>query len=229
MQVAVITGSNGLIGQATCRKLAQSGFLAVGIDIAAESKGNWPYYQCDLTDLERMGDTLAAIEKEHGLIRVLYNNAGVFHPETDWLEVPPDQYDDTMSANVRVPFFASQWVAKRLIMAGQGGSIVTTASVAGLKGSTVVEYGASKAAVINMTKSLGRRLGKHGIRVNAVAPGLIKTAMGARVPEISKQRAMSSALGRAGEPEEIASVVDFLVSDAASFMTCTTVEVSGGA
>jgi 3-oxoacyl-[acyl-carrier protein] reductase len=143
--------------------------------------------------------------------------------------VPPSQYDDTMSVNVRVPFFASQWVAKRLIAAGQGGSIVTTASVAGLNGSTVVEYGASKAAVINMTKSLGRRLGKHGIRVNAVAPGLIKTAMGARVPEISKQRAMTSALGRAGEPEEIASVVDFLVSDAASFMTCTTVEVSGGA
>src|SRR5580692_10175224 len=227
MQVAVITGSNGLIGQATCRKLAQSGFLAVGIDIGAESKGNWPHYQCDLTDLDRMGETLASIEKDHGLIRVLYNNAGVFHPETDWLEVPPDQYDHTMAANVRVPFFASQWVAKRLVAEGQGGSIVTTASVAGLNGSTVVEYGASKAAII-MTKSLGRRLGKHNIRVNAVAPGLIKTAMGARVPEISRQRALNSALGRAGEPEEIASVVDFLVSDSASFVTCTTIEVSGG-
>jgi 3-oxoacyl-[acyl-carrier protein] reductase len=228
MQVAVITGSNGLIGQATCRKLAQSGFLTVGIDIGAESKGNWPYYQCDLTHLDRMGDTLAAIERDHGLIRVLYNNAGIFHPETDWLDVPPDQYDDTMAANVRVPFFASQWVAKRLIAAGEAGSIVTTASMAGVNGSTVVEYGASKAAVINMTKSLGRRLGKHGIRVNAIAPGLIKTAMGARVPEISKQRALTSALGRPGEPEEIASVVDFLVSDAASFVTCTTIEVSGG-
>jgi 3-oxoacyl-[acyl-carrier protein] reductase len=161
-----------------------------------KQEGNWPYYACDLTDLDRMGDTLAAIEKDHGLIRVLYNNAGVFHPEVDWLEVPPDQYDDTMAANVRVPFFASQWVAKRLIASGQGGSIVTTASVAGLNGSTVVEYGASKAAVINMTKSMGRRLGKHGIRVNAIAPGLIKTAMGARVPEVSKQRALSSALGR---------------------------------
>ncbi|WP_428484427.1 SDR family NAD(P)-dependent oxidoreductase [Rhodopila sp.] len=229
MQVAVITGSNGLIGQATCRKLAQSGFLAVGVDIGAESKGNWPYYQCDLTELDRMASTLAAIETDHGLIRVLYNNAGVFHPETDWLDVPPEQYDDTMAANVRVPFFASQWMAKRLIAAGQGGSIVTTASIAGLNGSMVAEYGASKAAVINMTKSLGRRLGQHGIRVNAIAPGLIKTAMGARVPEVSKQRALSSALGRAGEPEEIAAVVDFLVSDAASFVTCTTIEVSGGA
>jgi NAD(P)-dependent dehydrogenase (short-subunit alcohol dehydrogenase family) len=228
MQVAVITGSNGLIGQATCRKLAQSGYLAVGIDIGAESKGNWPYYQCDLTDLARLDETFAAIERDHGLIRVLYNNAGVFHPETDWLDTPPDQYDATMNANVRVPYFASQWVAKRLVAANETGSIVTTASVAGLNGSTVVEYGTSKAAVINMTKSLGRRLGKHGIRVNAVAPGLIKTAMGARVPEISNPRALTSALGRAGEPEEIASVIDFLVSDAASFITCTTIEVSGG-
>src|SRR3954470_7821643 len=138
MQVAVITGSNGLIGQATCRKLTQSGFLTVGIDIGAESKGNWPYYQCDLTDLTRMGETLAQIEAEHGLIRALYNNAGVFHPEKDWLDVAPDQFDETMSANVRVPYFASQWVAKRLIAAGQGGCIVTTASMAGVNGSTVV-------------------------------------------------------------------------------------------
>jgi NAD(P)-dependent dehydrogenase (short-subunit alcohol dehydrogenase family) len=227
--VAVVTGSNGLIGQATCRKLTQSGFLAVGIDVGAESKGNWPYYQCDLTDLDQMDRTFATIEKDHGLIRVLYNNAGVFHPEEDWLDVRPEQYDATMDANMRVPFFASQWVAKRLVAAGLGGSIITTASMAGVNGSTVVEYGASKAAVINMTKSLGRRLGGHGIRVNAIAPGLINTAMGARVPEVSRQRAMNSALGRAGEPEEIAAVVDFLASDAASFVTCATIEVNGGA
>jgi NAD(P)-dependent dehydrogenase (short-subunit alcohol dehydrogenase family) len=227
-KVAVITGSNGLIGQATCRKLMQSGFLAVGVDIGADSRGNWPYYQCDLTDLGQLAQTFAAIEQEHGLIRVLYNNAGVFHPEKDWLDVPPEQFDATMSVNVRVPFFASQWVARRLIAEGQGGSIITTASVAGVNGSTVVEYGASKAAVINMTKSLGRRLGRHDIRVNAIAPGLINTAMGARVPEISKKRALDSALGRAGEPEEIASVVDFLASDAASFVTCATIEVNGG-
>ena len=227
-KVSVITGSNGAIGQATCRKLAESGFSVVGVDIGASGVGNWPYYACDLTDLSRLDETFAAIEKEHGLIRVLYNNAGVFYPESDWLETPPEQFDQTMSVNVRVPFFAAQWVAKRLIAAGQGGSIVTTASMAGQSGSTVVEYGASKAAVINMTRSLGRRLGRHDIRVNAIAPGLIKTAMGARVPEVSKARALNSALQRAGEPEEIASVVDFLVSDAASFITCTTIDVNGG-
>jgi 3-oxoacyl-[acyl-carrier protein] reductase len=228
-KVAVITGSNGKIGQATCRRLMQSGWLAVGIDVGADGAGNWPYYQCDLGMLDRMAATLTEIERQHGLIRALYNNAGVFHPETDWLDVPPEQFDDTMSVNVRVPYFASQFVAKRLIAAGEGGAIVTTASMAGVNGSTVVEYGASKAAVINMTKSLGRRLGRHNIRVNAIAPGLVETAMGAGVPAVSRQRALNSALGRTGEPEEIAAVVDFLLSDAASFITCTTIEVNGGA
>ncbi|MBN8874927.1 MAG: SDR family oxidoreductase [Rhodospirillales bacterium] len=228
-KVAVVTGSNGLIGQATCRRLMQSGWTAVGIDIGAAGTGNWPHYGCDLADLSAMDATLAAIERDHGLIRALFNNAGVYHSEGEWLEADAEQFDHTMAVNVRVPYFATQWVAKRLIASGEGGAIVNTASTAGLNGSTVVEYGASKAAVVNMTKSLGRHLGRHGIRVNAVAPGLIKTAMGARVPDTAKQRAMASALGRAGEPEEIASVVDFLMSDAASFITCTTIEVSGGA
>ena len=188
-KVAVITGSNGLIGQATCRRLAQSGHLAIGIDVGAEGAGNWPHYQCDLTDLARMEATLTAIERDHGLIRVLFNNAGIYYPEKDYLDVPPDQFDATMAVNVRVPYFASQWMAKRLIVAGQPGAIVSTASSAGQRGSTVVEYGASKAAVINLTKSLGARLGRHGIRVNAIAPGLINTAMGARTPQVAKERA----------------------------------------
>jgi NAD(P)-dependent dehydrogenase (short-subunit alcohol dehydrogenase family) len=227
--VAVITGSNGLIGQATCRRLAQAGYLAVGIDVGAEGAGNWPHHQCDLSDLDRLETTLAAIEREHGLIRVLFNNAGVYHPDSDFLDVPPAQFDATLEVNLRAPFFASQWVANRLIAAGQTGAIVNTASSAGQRGSTVVEYGASKAAVINLTKSLGTRLGRHGIRVNAIAPGLINTAMGARTPQVAKERAKGSALGRAGEPEEIASVVEFLVSDAASFVTCATIGVNGGA
>jgi NAD(P)-dependent dehydrogenase (short-subunit alcohol dehydrogenase family) len=228
-KVAVVTGSNGLIGQATCRRLAQSGYLAVGIDVGADGAGNWPHYQCDLTDLRAMETTLTAIENDHGLIRVLFNNAGVYHPEHDFLDVGGAQFDSTMAVNVRVPFFASQWVAKRLIAAAQPGAIVNTASSAGQRGSTVVEYGASKAAVINLTRSLGTRLGPHGIRVNAIAPGLINTAMGARTPQIAKDRAKASALGRAGEPAEIATVVDFLVSDAASFITCETIDVNGGA
>ena len=172
-QVAVITGANGRIGAATCAKLAQSGYHVVGIDIGADGVGNWPYYSCDLTDLGQLQTVLEQIEREHGLIRVLHNNAGVFHPETDYLDVRPEQYDQTLDVNVKAPFFTTQWVAKRLIAEGKSGAIVSTASAAGQRGSQVVDYGASKAAVINMTKSLSRALGKHNIRVNAIAPGLI--------------------------------------------------------
>ena len=133
-----------------------------------------------------------------------------------------------LSVNLKVPYFAAQWVARRLIAEGQGGSIITTASLAGQAGSASVEYGASKAAVINMTKSIGRQLGKHGIRVNAIAPGLIDTAMGDQVPAGARRRALGGALGRVGEPEEVASVVAFLASDDASFVTCTTIDVNGG-
>jgi 3-oxoacyl-[acyl-carrier protein] reductase len=227
-KVAVITGSNGLIGQATCRRLVQSGHIVVGIDIGAEGAGDWSHRQCDLRDLASMESTLTAIERDHGLIRVLFNNAGVVHIGTDWLDVMPEQFDDTISVNLRVPFFASQWMARRLIAAGQTGAIVNTASYAGQRGSTNIDYGASKAALINLTRSLGARLGRHGIRVNAIAPGLINTAMGARVPQSTRDFALACPLGRLGEPEEIASVVDFLVSDAASFITCATIDVNGG-
>ncbi len=227
-KVAVITGSNGRIGAATCRRLAQDGYRAVGIDIGAESVGNWPYYACDMTDLARMAETLARIEAEQGLIQVLFNNAGIYRASDSFLDVPPAQFDDVLSVNLKVPYFAAQWVAKRLIAEGKGGSIITTASLAGQAGSTSVEYGASKAAVINMTKSIGRQLGKHGIRVNAIAPGLIDTAMGDQVPAGARRRALGGALGRIGEPEEIASVVAFLASDDASFVTCTTIDVNGG-
>ena len=227
-KVAVITGSNGRIGAATCRRLAQDGYRAVGIDIGAESAGNWPYYACDMTDLARMAETLARIEAEQGLIQVLFNNAGIYRASDSFLDVPPAQFDDVLSVNLKVPYFAAQWVARRLIAEGQGGSIITTASLAGQAGSTAVEYGASKAAVINMTKSIGRQLGRHGIRVNAIAPGLIDTAMGDQVPAGARKRALGGALGRIGQPEEIASVVAFLASDDASFVTCATIDVNGG-
>lgn len=227
-KVAVVTGSNGRIGAATCRRLAADGYLAVGIDLGAESVGNWPYYACDITDLDGLRATLGRIEAEQGLIRVLFNNAGIYRASESFLDVPPSQFDEVLSVNLRVPYFAAQWVARRLVAEGQGGSIITTASLAGQAGSSAVEYGASKAAVINMTKSIGRQLGRHGIRVNAIAPGLIDTAMGAQVPAGARKRALASALARVGEPEEIASVVAFLASDDASFVTCATIDVNGG-
>jgi 3-oxoacyl-[acyl-carrier protein] reductase len=176
-----------------------------------------------------MGETFAAIEREHGLISVLFNNAGVYHDGENFLDATPEGFDQTLDVNLRVPFFATQLVAKRLIAEGQPGAIVNTASLAGQAGSGVVDYGAAKAALINFTKSAARALGKHGIRVNAIAPGVIDTAMGRRVPEANRARILAgSALGRIGEPEEIANVVNFLASDEASYITGATIDVNGG-
>ncbi|HST74293.1 MAG TPA: SDR family oxidoreductase, partial [Acetobacteraceae bacterium] len=109
------------------------------------------------------------------------------------------------------------------------GAIINTASLAGQAGSGVVDYGAAKAGLINFTKSAARSLGKHGIRVNAIAPGVIDTAMGRRVPEANRARILAaSALGRMGEPEEIANVVNFLASDESSYITGATIDVNGG-
>ncbi len=228
-RVAVITGSNGRIGQASCVRLAREGLLAVGIDVGLSAAGNWPHFQCDLADLEQMRETFAKIESEHGLVRVLFNNAGIYHDGTDFLDASPDGFDSTFDVNMRTPFFATQLVAKRLIASDQTGAIVNTASLAGQAGSAVVDYGAAKAALINFTRSAARALGPRGIRVNAIAPGLIDTAMGARVGEASRTRMLTqSALRRIGTPEEIANVVNFLASDESSFVTGATIDVNGG-
>ena len=92
-KIAVVTGSNGQIGQASCRRLARAGFVAVGVDVGATGAGNWPHYQCDLADLARMRETFAAIEREHGLISVLFNNAGVYHDGENFLDTTPEGFE----------------------------------------------------------------------------------------------------------------------------------------
>lgn len=227
-KVAVVTGSNGLTGQAICKNLTEQGYTVIGMDIAESGKGGYAYRKCDVTDYEQIKTTIAAIDAEHGTIRVLVNNAGVWHGKT-FFEIAPSDYDFTYGVNARAPFFLSQEVAKRLIAAGGGGVIVNLASIVATAGSGVTDYGGSKAAVVNLTKSLAKPLGPHGIRVAAVSPGTINTAMGEKVPkEIRDKLIASSGLQRAAEPEEIASAVGFLVSDDARYVTGATLDVNGG-
>ena len=226
--VAVVTGSNGLTGQAICKNLQERGYTVVGIDIADTGKGGYAYRKCDVTDYQQIVASIEAIDSEYGVIRVLVNNAGVWHGKT-FFDIAPQDYDFTYGVNTRAPFFLSQEVAKRLIKVGGGGVIVNLASIVGNTGSGVTDYGGSKAAIINLTKSLAKPLGPHGIRVTAVSPGTINTAMGEKVPKEMRDKLIaSSGLQRAAEPEEIASVVGFLVSDDARYVTGATVDVNGG-
>jgi NAD(P)-dependent dehydrogenase (short-subunit alcohol dehydrogenase family) len=227
-KVAVVTGSNGLTGQAICRNLAGRGYTVVGLDVTDSGKGEFAYRKCDVTDYEQIKASIEAIDAEYGTIRVLVNNAGVWSGKT-FFDIAPSDYDFTYGVNTRAPFFLSQEVAERLIKAGGGGVIVNLASIVATVGSGVTDYGGSKAAVVNLTKSLAKPLGPHGIRVAAVSPGTINTAMGEKVPkEIRDKLIAGSGLQRAAEPEEIASAVGFLVSDDASYITGATLDVNGG-
>jgi 3-oxoacyl-[acyl-carrier protein] reductase len=227
-KVAVVTGANGLTGQAICKNLSERGYKVVGLDVAESGKGDYAYRKCDVTDYEQIQTAIEAIDAEHGTIRVLVNNAGVWHGKT-FFDISPSDYDFTYGVNPRAPFFLSQEVAKRLVKAGGGGVIVNLASIVATAGSGVTDYGGSKAAVINLTKSLAKPLGPHGIRVAAVSPGTINTAMGEKVPkEIRDRLIASSGLQRAAEPEEIASAIGFLVSDDARYVTGATLDVNGG-
>ncbi|SAK65638.1 3-ketoacyl-ACP reductase [Caballeronia arationis] len=227
-KIAVVTGSNGLTGQAICKNLSERGYTVVGMDVADTGKGEFAYRKCDVTDYEQIRASIEFIDAEYGTIRVLVNNAGVWHGKS-FFDISPSDYDFTYGVNTRAPFFLSQEVARRLVAAGGGGVIVNLASIVATLGSGVTDYGGSKAAIVNLTKSLAKPLGPHGIRVAAVSPGTINTAMGEKVPkEIRDKLIAGSGLQRAAEPEEIASVIGFLVSDDARYITGATVDVNGG-
>jgi NAD(P)-dependent dehydrogenase (short-subunit alcohol dehydrogenase family) len=167
-----------------------------------------------------------------GRIDVLVNNAAT-NPHFGYvLDADLGQWDKTFEVNVRGMF----WLTKLVVdawMREHGGAIVNVASVGGIRNAFGLGiYNVTKAAVIHLTRQLALELGASGIRVNAVAPGLVKTYFAEALwgnPEILEETVRTTALGRIGEPVEIARVVAFLASDAASFMTGEVVVVDGGA
>lgn len=226
--VAIVTGSNGKTGQAILRMLHEGGYDAVGFDVGDEGLGGHSYRRCDVTDVDQIAAAVDSVEKERGTIRLLVNNAGIWHGKT-FFDITPADYDRTYGVNTRGPFFLTQEVAKRLIAAGGGGVVVNLGSIVATNGSGVTDYGGSKAAIVNFTKSIAKPLGAHGIRVVGVSPGTINTAMGEAVPaEIRNKLIAGSALGRAAEPEEIAAAIVWLAGPGASYVTGTTLEVNGG-
>ncbi len=226
--VAVVTGANGRVGQETTKRLSAMGYLVVGLDVAPASNSGIAYQQCDVTDLDQITRAVEAISAEHGTIRVLINNAGVWHGKA-FFDITAADYDLTYGVNIRGAFFLTQEVSRRLIAAKLDGAIVSVASVVGVIGSGVTDYGGSKAAVINLTKSLSKALGPHGIRVNAVSPGAINTAMGEKVPaEIREKLIANTGLRRAAEPEEIADAITYLVGPQASYVNGAILDVNGG-
>lgn len=163
-----------------------------------------------------------------GRIDILVNNAGITR-DALLLRLSDDDYDNVLAVNLRGAFLCMRQAAK-LMLKQRSGRIISLSSVVALRGNAgQVNYAASKAGLIGMTKSLARELAGRGVTVNALAPGFIQTAMTDAIPEAAKTQMLAGIpAGRLGQPEDVAAAAHFLASDAAAYITGQVLRVDGG-
>ena len=189
------------------------------------------YVRCDIGDKAQVDALVAQVLAAHGRIDVLVNNAGIFKA-ADFLDVSEADFDAVLRVNLKGSFLVGQAVARVMATAGRG-SIVNMSSVNGtLAIPTIASYNVSKGGINQLTRVMALALAEHGIRVNAVAPGTIATELAARAvltSDEARNKILSrTPMRRLGEPDEIADVVAWLASDAASYVTGEIVTVDGG-
>ena len=247
-QVAVVTGASGGIGSATAHRFAEDGANLVLVDLDGTSLeeiaarveragANVMVIAADVSKSDEVERYVSQGMDKFGRIDSFFNNAGILGPWNNLFEYQEEDFDRVLSVNVKGVWLGMKFVAQAMMQSGAG-AIVNTASVAGLSGTPpVFAYGASKHAVVGMTKSAAISLGPHGIRVNAVCPAVIDTPMGEAVLrggnpddiEAAKDRLSEVyPLGRIGQPEDVAGLVTYLCSDDAGFVTGGIYPVDGG-
>ena len=238
-KVALITGASYGIGFAIAKAMAGAGATIVFNDIKQElvDKGLAAYkdegieahgYVCDVTNEDAVNEMVGKIEKEVGVVDILVNNAGVTRDGLVMMMKEAD-FDAVIDTNLKGTFLCMKAVS-RIMMKQRYGRIVNLSSVVGLRGNAgQVNYAASKAGVVGMTKSLAKELASRGVTVNAVAPGFIETDMTAAMPQAAKDAMMPTIpMQRLGAPEDVAKAVAFLASDEAAYVTGQVLAVDGG-
>lgn len=237
--LALVTGGAQGIGYACAEALAQDGarlilsdINAEGVEAAAKKLGNnTSAIACDMGDPDQIGSLFDQIEAEHGPVEILVNNAGIAAPG-DFLETTLEQFKQVIDVNLIGTYVALQRAAKTMVANKVAGSIINMSSINAVVAiPTIAAYCASKGGVAQLTKAASLALAPHNIRVNAVGPGSIDTAMLAGVnanPDAMKMVMSRTPLQRLGDASEIGDVVAFLASKKASYVTGETIYVDGG-
>jgi len=239
-RVALVTGASRGLGRAIALRCAADGMSVVlnyresadaAESVAEEIRNLGPRamtVQADVRHREEAERLVAAAESEFGRLDALVNNAGVIR-DAMLLMLSDEDWDAVVDTSLKGARNCCRAALEPMIGA-RAGAIVSVASISGLRGvAGQTSYSAAKAGLIGMTRSLSKEVGKLGIRVNAVAPGLIETEMADSMPVAMRDAVIgSTALGRAGRPEEVAAVVSFLISGESSYITGEVIEIDGG-
>ena len=240
-RVCIVTGAAQGIGEACVRRFAAEGAQAVIVDVddargqALARELGALYVRCDVGDKAQVDALVAQVLAAHGRIDVLVNNAGIFRA-ADFLDVTEADFDAVLRVNLKGSFLVGQAVARAMAVqdGGRGrGAIVNMSSVNGVLAiPSISSYNVSKGGVNQLTRVMALALADRNIRVNAVAPGTIATELAAKAvltSDEAKNKILSrTPMKRLGEPSEIADVVAWLASDAASYVTGEIVTVDGG-
>ncbi|HII4457357.1 3-oxoacyl-[acyl-carrier-protein] reductase [Clostridium perfringens] len=239
-KVAIVTGGTRGIGRAIALKLADQGANIVinyrnsdkeaeELKAILEEKGiKVLTVKCDISNFEDSKNLMDKCKEVFGKIDILVNNAGITK-DTLIMRMKEEDFDNVIDVNLKGTFNCAKH-ASAIMLKQRFGKIINMTSVVGIAGNAgQVNYAASKAGVIGLTKSLAKELGSRGITVNAVAPGFINTDMTASLSEKVKEEASKNIpLKRLGDPEDVANLVGFLASDAANYITGQVINVDGG-
>lgn len=220
MRRAIVTGGESGLGAAAVARLRADGVEVVSFDL-----GGSPDVVVDVSDSGAVNRAVAEV----GPVDILVNSAGIVGPNKPLWEATDAEFQTTFDVNVNGTFFMARAVIPGMIESGWG-RIVNIASMAGKDGNpNLGAYSASKAAVIGMTKSLGKELATTGVIINAIAPAVINTEMNAKTaPEVLEHITSLIPMKRVGQPSEVAALISWLVSDEVSFSTGAVYDISGG-
>jgi len=249
-KVAIVTGAASGIGKATAELFVAEGAKVIAADIAdaqgaalqAAHEGRLVYVHTDVTDETAIEAAVARAVSEFGSLDIMVNNAGAQGDPASITELSSDGFDKTLALLTRSVVLGTKYAARQFIAQGTPGSIVNTASAAALQGNwSAPGYTIAKHAVVGVVRQAAAELGVHGIRSNAIAPGVIRTPIMARtfgVPAdeaeqfsefLEQKLGATQPIGRLGLPEDIAEAALWLGSDASSFVTGVVLPVDGGA